>query len=532
MTDVPYIEARDDGWHLVDGESDSLFDSRQEAFDAVRDTAWFAASLERKAEVSGLAEPRWFDAAAVEPAPSAYDGSQVTANGIDQMVRNLALWETAVQMDGGGVSAVHASALDTDAPAAGWVYFGVKAIHADGRAHLWLYGAVLPAVDEQIEAKQLQFGSIAFYENDKDRYTSEDIGARLVSYALTNQPFIGGLTPHARSLNSAGHSRLAITRSQRIDNMTTKKKTPAERGPAKDLLTQVAGLLKIDLPADMSEEAVYQMSDRLRALIQAAIGESLTDGSAPAAPEGDATKAVQPDAAPAARALLPGFDSEEAQDAWTQDVRMALGEIFGQPDAAPAELLDLLKASTEAFKGAIGQAAPPDDGTSSENPDAVKSMRTEVANLRSAIDKQGAELKSLRSEKLDREIADEIAAVSAKAQKLAPAGEELAELRHIAREVADAGLDWKRHVRSLCANRAAPPVGTVTDPTDGPSVPGANATNLTEAIESAKQRVRSDAKVRGEKLTSTQIGKRAYDLAVAENPHLVKQSFNAASGGE
>ena len=43
----------------------------------------------------------------------------------------------------------------------------------------------------------MSVGSVAFVESDVHPYTGEPIGARLISYALTDKPYIGGLEPHA-----------------------------------------------------------------------------------------------------------------------------------------------------------------------------------------------------------------------------------------------------------------------------------------------------------------------------------------------
>lgn len=218
--DIPPITEQDDGW-VFGGE---VYAERRDALAAVVTHADFVAGVARKRPeaIDGLADFRWVDAAAVESKASASDGSQVTDEAIDAMVRNVAGEATPPLVDGAGVSEVHESAWNSAAKAAGWVFGAVKVVPKDGRAHLWLYVRLLPDVDAQLEAKQLLYGSICFWPEDTHRYSGEPIGARLISYALTNTPFIDGLEPHAaRSQQHTGPRRVVVSRSQTLMTQPT-----------------------------------------------------------------------------------------------------------------------------------------------------------------------------------------------------------------------------------------------------------------------------------------------------------------------
>ena len=344
---APVITYVDDAWEL-DGTS---YATKAEALTAAAKTEWFLAAVGRKATIEGLAEPRWFDAAAVEDLPSAYDGSQVGEAGIDAMLRNLAGEGTAIPVDGGNVSEVHESVWNTAARAAGWIYAGVKLLDEKGRAHLYLYGALLPEVDEQLDAKHLLYGSIAFIENAEHRYTGEPIGARLLSYALTNAPFIDGLTPHAaRSAPGAGRLVL-VTRSRK--NMTTPKKTrsntPAQRGPMGDALKNLARVCGIKDAEGMNDgELAWAIYDAASALAQGAKAETLAGLAEQLAAAAGGT----PDAEGAPKSLraVEGLEGD-ALESFAADVVKELRRATGKADADPAALLEALRAVGD---GALG----------------------------------------------------------------------------------------------------------------------------------------------------------------------------------
>lgn len=378
---APYLVQTDKGWDLADAEGAVLSShkTRTEAFDALSETEWYQGVRGRKPEyvISEEAPKLWFDAAKVEPM-EAVAGGRVTEKGIDDMVRNLAEERTPIMIDGAsGISEAHESVWSSVARAVGWCFVGVKALHKDG-AHIWLYGEVHPEVFEQIERGELKYGSIAFMEADIHRYTGEEIGMHLISYALTNRPYIDGLLPHdtsqkttalfgellaprSRSTYNDGAARVARTRSRETETiMPTKKKTTAGQ---RATMEEVAGALMtmMDIPDDTEADKVGDLM-----LAKIAEWKASWDAAQAAKPpppkppkEGDRGRAEGDPPPPPPGA---GAGDDPAGDTFKSDVVAILKDIFGQAEADEAALLDLLKASKEAFKGAIGQGAPGAEG--------------------------------------------------------------------------------------------------------------------------------------------------------------------------
>ena len=86
----------------------------------------------------------------------------------------------------------HASldACPAGAPAAGWV----QRVEARGQ-DLWAFVEWTDKAADEIRAGQYRFCSCVFVFDSTDRVTAEPIGCELVMVALTDSPFIDGLTP-------------------------------------------------------------------------------------------------------------------------------------------------------------------------------------------------------------------------------------------------------------------------------------------------------------------------------------------------
>jgi hypothetical protein len=312
--------------------------------------------------------------------------------------------------------------------------------------------------------------------------------------------------------------RDAILRHLKID-MTA----AAERGPAKDALIQMAGTFGVDVADDASlEEVGWEISDKVCSLARAASAEDVLEAMGamltppPAPPEDEGARDQEPPA-PAAR-TLPDFESPEAQDAWTSDVMGELRSIFGEEAGVPADLLDGLRASAEAFKTALGGggAAGPDDGAPAEG---MKSLRSQVGTLEGQVKTLVAERDALRRQDLEREIDDTLQAHVREAGQLEVAGEELADLREHCLVVSDAGKDWRPLAQVLAAGRQAPPAGTALDPRGRTAKRGGSPGTADEASEATRTVLLSehpDKYRRNKRL----LRRDAYARAKAEHPRL------------
>lgn len=93
----------------------------------------------------------------------------------------------------------HGSIPVSGAPAQGWIK---ELAIRDG--NLWGLVEWLPQAREQIRAGQYRYLSPAIRFGSKDRVTGRNIGARMTSAALTNEPFLDGMEPLAAKDNVAG----------------------------------------------------------------------------------------------------------------------------------------------------------------------------------------------------------------------------------------------------------------------------------------------------------------------------------------
>lgn len=356
---------------------------------------------------------RWLDATAEEPV-ALEDGTQVTRELIARMASGLNAGSPA-PIDGGTTPA-HAQAFDGTTRADGYAHVGAEVRDRSGRWHLYLYVELAPAVARDTDAGVLAYGSVAF-----------TMGGRLIQHALTNTPAVEGLAPN-NAIRGPRGLRI-FYRSMRVSmpNDTTK---PALRGPAKEALAKVAALLGLTVDEVMEQEGYgSKLADKIYELERAAKGEDVIEtvnggggspdgapppaqASAPAAPatatNGAATAQrtdAPPAAAPPVEQRADAFADAAAMEAFASTVLGSLRDVFGKPEAAPAELLEMLTASIAAFKGALGTAAPPDNASDTaamtEAAPAARALAAEVPALRT-------ELARLKAEVVKRDLRDAI----------------------------------------------------------------------------------------------------------------------------
>lgn len=89
-------------------------------------------------------------------------------------------------------------------PSQGWTYdFDVRN-GADGKAQLWALTEFLEPARGYVKARQYQWASVVLAFNSVDPVSGKETGARVVSIALTNTPFIEGMERLVASATAAG----------------------------------------------------------------------------------------------------------------------------------------------------------------------------------------------------------------------------------------------------------------------------------------------------------------------------------------
>lgn len=343
---------------------------------------------------------RWLDATAEESAP-APDGSQVTRELIATMAARLNAGSPA-PMDG-GTSPAHAQLSATETRSDGYVHTGVEVQDRAGRWHLYVYAETSPDVARDIDSGRLAYGSIGF---------SSD--GRLLQHALTNVPAVEGLAPNNSVRATAG----VHFRSMRITMpKISKRATLAEAEP---MLLEMLGVSAEELGTKLVELAAAAKADAEKEAAEKPEPEMES------APVESAEAREQPASEEPGQRAVPGLEDQAALEAFASSVVGGMQDLFGKPEASPSELLDLFTASLAAFKGALGQGAPPDDAgadaaaMSQQDATAARAALTALPALR-------AEVASLRAEVAKRDTRESIQrrAVEAKATL---SGEQLEQL--------------------------------------------------------------------------------------------------------
>lgn len=399
---------------------------------------------------------RWLDATAEETTPHP-DGSLITRDLIAKMAARLNSGSPA-PIDGVS-SEPHQQLSKTGTHADGYAHVGVEARDRSGRWHLWLYSELSPEAERVASTGLVWSGSIGFQTD-----------GRLLQHALTNVPAVEGLRPNNATRHAA---RRVHTRSLRIT--MTKPKT-SQRGPALDLLAKIAAVLGVSMEDEKGAESFESpLMDALYALKGEARIEGVLEaaaGGAAAAPDAEALDATR--STVAARAMLEGFADEAAQDLFTSEALAMFRDIFGKADASPAEALDLAKASLAAFKGAVGEAAPPGDAAAMSETDAsARSALVEVPRLR-------AEVAKLASEVARRDTRDGIAKRATDA-KAALTADELEQLTADVLSVGDPGARERVIERAIKAAQSVP-TGDVFARTASGSAVGGSLTEVAEGL--------------------------------------------------
>jgi hypothetical protein len=85
------------------------------------------------------------------------------------------------------------------APSQGWTRDLEVRTSADGVSQLWAYTLFLEPARTYIKNNQYRWASVCVIFDDVDPVSGEDVGARITSIALTNQPFIEGMDQLAAS---------------------------------------------------------------------------------------------------------------------------------------------------------------------------------------------------------------------------------------------------------------------------------------------------------------------------------------------
>lgn len=248
-TPAPLVVRQEgDAWCIEGGEGEYRYGGKSPvpALNQLRAHPWFTEAVDRKSHVPILAGGqdvgvwRWVDASAQEDteyteeeAANGYAGVLITEKHIDEMIANLAARAHPIPLDG-VICGPHESMWNSSAPAPGWGYVAAKVFDGTGRAHLFLLCHVAPDVADAMDRGHIAFGSIAFMANGFDPYTDKDIGAELLSYALTNDPFVKGLMAHSavRALGRTLQFGRARTLTPEIGETLAKSETPKAREEA------------------------------------------------------------------------------------------------------------------------------------------------------------------------------------------------------------------------------------------------------------------------------------------------------------
>lgn len=117
-----------------------------------------------------------------------------------------------------GHADVVGSSNGEEAPACGWI-LGLK---TDDKGNLFALVELTEEIKEEIKAGKYKYTSIYMKSDEVHRETGESIGCRLVSLALTNQPFIDNL--QAIKLSNKNPNENNIYLSKEIKSMKNTKK--------------------------------------------------------------------------------------------------------------------------------------------------------------------------------------------------------------------------------------------------------------------------------------------------------------------
>lgn len=426
-----YVCADGDAWALVDTETGvtlSTHETPRKALSAGMELDEVAA-LTKRANLREDGEPigawRWLDASAEEDEPIviANDkgepvGSRITASSLWEMAASLNTRGSAVPINGGGAprpglgdSLPHGDDMGGDHLANGYAHVGVPVTDRTGRVHLYLWSELLPEIAAEVDLGRLAYGSVRFGFDSADPNDGYAIkGAVLVSHALTNDPAVTSLTAGSERRRTDEPTHVAC-RSRRTSMSI---KNAAQRGPVRDALVKIAGILGIS--AETLDDDPYSLTEAVYALKDAAKAEAVTEAimgaEMPEPAEGEpAEEARARSAIRAAHALaerqrpvsqreVEGVEPEAVEPLLERFIAFAR-TVLAKPDAAPGEVADELEARQDEIADALGEDAPPADdsgaGEGGEGEAERSRGRSELVSLRSRVERIESDLAAERA---------------------------------------------------------------------------------------------------------------------------------------
>lgn len=210
-------------------------------------------------------------------------GIRITRRTLEELLASVKRAETPIPVDGGGVSQPHEMVRDSGAPAAGWILDATITEDKRGRGHLWGWVELLPEVAASIDAGALLYGSVAYDEGGIDRETGEPVGATLHSYALTNKPFVPGLSPHrldrempGRRLVAASVEATRIAVAQPEEHMQENEQNAAADASAIAQLSEQLSEAQVKI-VELSAELEAYKADEQRRQEEAAAAQLATE---------------------------------------------------------------------------------------------------------------------------------------------------------------------------------------------------------------------------------------------------------------
>lgn len=310
---------------------------------------------------------RWIQAATAEDEP-ALDGKRISEATLDGALAHLNSSPRARVIDGGAPdSETHGSEFTAGATlATGWAHGAVRALTSLGRACIYVWAEVLPALAEALDTGRLAFASIAVRGRRGD--DGEIADARFSSLALTNLAIADDLRPTS-AIRAGEFVEIRITSPVRslpeisMPKLTLRAlanhKGLALRGPAADKVIAAAALFGVTPEEEFDAEQYESPTVAKFCAVRAAAVVEKTLESVPATE------------APAARAAVNGA------------VRSVLGlraEVSDEDMAAMAKALGLeAGASMADMIAAAGKMKPAEEPKVEADKPADEVTRSEKA---------------------------------------------------------------------------------------------------------------------------------------------------------
>jgi phage I-like protein len=173
------------------------------------------------------------------------DGSfELTQEMFDECINNFYSEKNPIPVYKGHAD-VQGSLTGEEPPSMGWI-LGLK---QDDQGNLFAMVELTEELASMIKAGNYKFTSIYMKGNEINRESGEEIGCRLASLAMTNQPFIDGLSSVALSQNTQNLKSITTYISKEINNKgltestdmkTTNKKSIKLAMPSKPAVAQQA----------------------------------------------------------------------------------------------------------------------------------------------------------------------------------------------------------------------------------------------------------------------------------------------------